>query len=133
KAEIEKLLPDLSGSRKEREGKISLDELVLSIEKMLDKSKERVDKRFLFDRTKPDFRIPLAGTNIEELVDGVLEEIQKKADSNGMVVFSQLVFGKNPNQIVDTFIPCLFLVNKGKINMWQEEFFGEIMISITKQ
>lgn len=132
-AQIDSQLPDLGGARKEREGKISLEELVSSIEQMLEKSKERVDKRFLFDRSLPDFRIPFAGSNIEELVDGVLEEIQKKADSNGLVLFSSLVEGKNPSQIVDTFMPCLFLANKGKINMWQDEFFGEIMISIMKQ
>lgn len=133
KAEIEKLLPDLSGSRKAREGKVSLDDLVESIEEMLEKSRSRIDKRFLGEREKMEFRIPVGNANIEELVDDVLEQINKKADSQGLVMFSNLVEGKNPNEIVDTFIPCLFLVNKGKISMWQEEFFGEIMISITKQ
>ncbi|MBI2597588.1 MAG: segregation/condensation protein A, partial [Candidatus Diapherotrites archaeon] len=74
KAEIERMLPELSGTRKEREGKISLDDLVHSIETMLEKSKQRVDKRFLSDREKPEFRIPLTDTNIEELVEKVFEQ-----------------------------------------------------------
>ncbi len=130
--QIEGMLPGLESLRKEREGKVSLDELVENISNMLDESKSRVDNRFRQD-DKPEFKIPFGGVNIEELVDHVMGLIQKKADSQGLVVFSNLVEGKSITEIVDTFLPCLFLVTKGKINMWQDEFFGEIMISITKQ
>jgi len=133
KQEIEQLLPELQTMRKSREGKISLDELVQGIEGMFEKSKVRVDKRFLKGFEKTEFQIPIIDVNIEEIVDKVFDKIKEKADSQGLLTFTNLVEGKSVSEIVDTFIPCLFLVNKGKINMWQEEFFGEIMISIPKQ
>jgi len=132
KQEIEQLLPELQTMRKSREGKISLDELVEGIESMFEKSKVRVDKRLLKGFEKPEFQIPIIDINIEELVDNVFDLIKEKADSQGLLTFTNLVEGKSVSEIVDIFIPCLFLVNKGKINMWQEEFFGKIFISVDK-
>ncbi len=132
KKELEELLPELRVINSSRQGKVSLDDLVLSLEKILDKTKNSPDKRALGSKDVIEFKLPYSTYNIEEMTKKVFEEINQKADSTGMVLFSRLVEGKNPLEIIDTFIPCLFLSNKQKINMWQEEFFGEIFISIQK-
>ena len=131
KHDLDGLLPDLSNIRKIREGKISLDQLVESIEAMLDKSKSRQDKRFI-KMDRPDFLVPSSDFNIDEKMEEVYALIREKADSQGLTTFSVLVNGGNVNEIVETFIPCLFLYTNHRINLWQEEFFGEIFISLIK-
>ncbi len=126
---IERILPELRNVRKIKQGKVSLDNLVEAIELMLEKSKKRKDKRFIKEEI-PEFKIPFADYNISERMDGVYELIKEKADSQGLILFSKLVNGKGAVEIVDTFIPCLFLSSKERINMWQEQFFGEIFISL---
>ncbi|PIN84762.1 MAG: hypothetical protein COV47_05670 [Candidatus Diapherotrites archaeon CG11_big_fil_rev_8_21_14_0_20_37_9] len=130
KAEFEALLPELKNIRNIREGKVSLDELVASIETMLSKTKKKKDKEFA-KRERTMFRIPLPDFDIDEAMDAVYKSIEKNADSQGLVLFSTIIKTKKDSEsIVRTFIPCLFLTNKGRINMWQEEFFGEIFITI---
>ncbi len=132
RAEFEALLPELKNIRKIKEGKVSLDELVASIEKMLQSSKKMKD-RSLLRSERTQFKIPLSGFDIDKAMDKVYKNIQKHADSQGLLLFSRLVKEQDTNEaIVRTFIPCLFLTNKGKINMWQDEFFGEIFLSVNK-
>jgi len=133
RAEFDAMLPELKSIRKIKEGKVSLDELVASIEKMLESSKKKKDSNFL-GRERTTFKIPMPDFKIDEAMDKVYKQIQKNADSQGLIMFSVLVknHSENPQSVVRTFLPCLFLTNKGKINMWQEEFFGEIFLSINK-
>ena len=134
RAEFEALLPDLKSIRKLKEGKVSLDALVDSIEKMLQTSKKTKDSAFL-KRERTKFEIPMPDFQIDKEMDSVYKKITKNADSEGLILFSQLVKSKNGDvtNIVRTFLPCLFLTNKGKINMWQDEFFGEIFLSLNKE
>jgi len=50
-----------------------------------------------------------------------------------MVSFTDLLEEQTPLAMVYCFIPLLFLVNNGKVNAWQEEWFGEIFISLIKE
>ncbi len=85
----------------------------------------------MFEEIK--FAIPYNDFNIDEKMKEVLALIQQRCDSQGMILFSQLINGnKAPVQIIQTFIPLLFLANKGKVNLWQEEFWQEIFVSIAK-
>lgn len=133
RAEFEAMLPDLKSIRKIKEGKVSLDSLVASIEKMLQQTKKKKDKSLL-GRERAKFEIPAYDFKIEEEMEKVYKKIEKNADSEGLVLFSTLIKGKSTSEsIVQTFIPCLFLTNKGRINMWQDDFFGEIFLSIPKE
>lgn len=128
--EFEAMLPDLKNIRKIREGKVSLDELVGVIENMLRSSKKMAENsQFRRDRAK--FVFPDMGFKIDEAMEKVFKKIQRNADSHGLVTFTRLTKDKKDNvSIVRTFIPCLFLMNKGRILMWQERFFDEIFISL---
>ena len=131
RAEFEALIPDLKTIRKIKEGKVSLEELVNSIERMLQSTKKQKDKNILRERTK--FALPFSDFQIDKEMDRVYKVIEKNADSQGMIIFSRLLRETDtPQEIVRTFIPCLFLTNRGKINMWQDVFFGEIFISMNK-
>jgi len=132
RAEFEAMLPDLKNIRKIKEGKVSLDELVASIERMLQTSKKTQDKSILRERAK--FVLPASDFDIEKAMEKVYRSISKKADSQGLVLFSRLISeGDTPEGIVRTFIPCLFLTTKGRINMWQDIFFGEIFLSVNEK
>ncbi|MFH1255880.1 MAG: segregation/condensation protein A [Candidatus Diapherotrites archaeon] len=130
--QLDSELPELMNIKKIKEGRISLDELVESIEAVLEKTKQKRLKERPIE--VPEFKIPFASENIDEKMEVVFEKIKENADSQGLVLFSRLINGSETNsyKIVDTFIPCLFLHNKGKITLWQDDWFGEIFISIVK-
>ena len=125
-------IPELRGSRGLREGKVSLDELVKTIETMLSKSrgKNAFAKKM---QGEIEFILPFAGIDIEARMKEVLELVEQRIDSQGMVLFSQLLNGNHTaNDAINVFIPLLFLANKGQLQVWQEEFWNEIFIRYTK-
>lgn len=132
RAEFEAMLPELKSIRKIKEGKVSLEELVSSIEKLLHSAKKTKDSNILRERTK--FVMPFSDFQIDKAMEKVYNVITRTADSQGLVLFSRLVKDTDTSEsIVRTFIPCLFLTNKGRINMWQDVFFGEIFLSLNAE
>jgi len=129
---IEETIPELRGQRQFREGHISLDELVGSIEEILEKTKQR--KSILRDKElMPDFNLEFNKGGAAEQVEAVLARIKERVDSQGLVTFSALLEKKTPMAMVNCFIPVLFLVNKGRINAWQDEWFGEIFVNLIEK
>lgn len=126
---FEAVIPELMNPRAMREARVSLDALVDAIGAMLQRSKQ---KRLLGEARALEFAIPFSEKTIEEKLALVLELVKQNVDSTGLVLFSALAAGKKPQEVVDIFIPLLFLSNKETVNMWQEDFFGEIFISIVK-
>ncbi|MBI5554081.1 MAG: segregation/condensation protein A [Candidatus Diapherotrites archaeon] len=122
-------LPELKTIHKIKEGRISLDELVDQIESMLSKSKKT---RTLNERSPVEFQIPINTFNIDQKMQEVFQAIADTADSQGLTTFTRILPAQDVTTIVETFIPLLFLFNKEKINAWQDEFFGEIFISIVQ-
>jgi segregation and condensation protein A len=127
---IEEFIPELKNARTLREGRISLDELVEAIEHIVEKTKKKRMKLRKMPELK--FHIPIATENITAKMKKVMQKIKEKADSQGMVLFSALIEEKKAENLIDTFIPLLFLHAENKINLWQEEFFGEIFISLIR-
>ena len=130
-AMIEETIPELRGQRQFREGKISLDELVESIGEILEKTKYK--KSILRDKEIPEFSLEFNKEKAAEQVDKVLAKIKEKVDSQGLVSFTDLLEEQTPLAMVYCFVPLLFLVNSGKVNAWQEEWFGEIFISLMEE
>lgn len=72
-------------------------------------------------------------TSIEEKMSLVFELIKQKVDSQGIVLFKDLILEENTDEIVDTFLPVLFLMNGGKLVAYQNEFFGEIFVQLLQE
>jgi segregation and condensation protein A len=124
-------IPELRGTRSMREGKVTLDELVKNIESMLSKSRNK--NSFAKQLQEIQFVIPFSGMDIEKKMEEVMQLVQRRADSQGMVLFSQLMNGnRTPNEVINVFIPILFLANKGQLSIWQEEFWEEIFVQLNK-
>lgn len=119
-------LPDLVAGRSLREGKISLDELVSSIEGIIQRTQPK--KNVIRDIPRMEFDFDTI--SIEDKLNDVFELIKQKVDSQGLVLFKDLVLEDDDSSIIDTFLPVLFLMNSGKILAYQEEFFGEIFIKL---
>jgi len=129
---IEESIPELKGMRQFRRGKVSLDELVEGISDVLEKTKVKQNS-ILRSKEIPDFKVLVDEGSIEEKVEGIEKKIRERADSQGLVTFSALLDENNPIALVNTFIPVLFLMNRGIITAWQEQWFGEIFISLIGQ
>ncbi len=121
-------IPHLIAPRLIRGGKVSLDDLVNSIEEILNKNK----RKYFLEKNRRDlkFQIPLPEKKIDEKMSEVLMKLNSIADEENLVLFSRLVSELNSINLIHTFIALLFLHNSRKVFLFQEEFFGEIFISL---
>ena len=122
-------IPDLMASRSMRDGKISLDELVESIEGII--TQTTPSKKIA--RNIPRMELDFDTTSIEDKLDEVLTAIKSKVDSQGLVLFDDLVEENNNESLINMFLPVLFLMNSGKVLAYQEEFFGRIFVKLLNQ
>ena len=122
-------IPDLMSERMSREGRITLDELVMSIEDIIQRTTPKKNS----SRIIPRIEINFDATSIEEKLASVFELVKQKADSQGIVLFRDLIESNEVDSIVDVFLPVLFLMNSGKLIAYQNEFFGEIFVQIIKE
>jgi segregation and condensation protein A len=122
-------IPDLMSNRMSREGRITLDELVSSIEDIIQRTTPKKNSA----RNIPRMEINFDSGNIEERMQEVFDLIKKKVDSQGIVLFADLLVDKETDSIVETFLPVLFLMNNGKILAYQNDFFGEIFVKLIPQ
>lgn len=119
-------IPDLLANRSFREGRISLDELVSSIEDII----HRTTPKRALNNIAPRMEINFDTTSIEEKMQEILDAIKTKADSQGVVLFNDLLTIDGIDEVVETFLPILFLMNNGKILAYQNEFFGDIFVQL---
>jgi len=119
-------IPDLMSGRMSKEGRITLDELVMSIEDII----QRTTPKRNSSRIVPRIEINFDATSIEEKLDDVFNLIKQKVDSQGIVLFRDLVESDEVDSLVDVFLPILFLMNSGKLIAYQNEFFGEIFVQL---
>ncbi|HPM85488.1 MAG: segregation/condensation protein A [Candidatus ainarchaeum sp.] len=122
-------IPDLMSERMSREGRITLDELVMSIEDII----QRTNPKKNSSRNVPKIEINFDSISIEEKLDGVFDLIKQKVDSQGIVLFKDLVDSDEVDGLVDIFLPILFLMNSGKVVAYQNEFFGEIFVQLIQK
>lgn len=124
------MMPELMPPRFSREGKVTLDMLVESIESILEKTKSKVQK----EREGKDhqgFNFPIPKMNFEGKMRELLGLIQQNTDETGLARFSHVMEGKSTHEVIEFFLSMLFLINERKLNAWQTQLFGEIFVSTT--
>lgn len=69
---------------------------------------------------------------IEEQMDRLLQKMRYLVDNGEVVTFSKLISGLERLEQVRTFIILLFMAQKERVTLWQqqEEAFGEIIITL---
>jgi segregation and condensation protein A len=58
---------------------------------------------------------------------GILSQCEQAIAAEGVVTLHELasLLGKG---VIDVYIPLLYLMSEGKLSLWQEEFFGEVLV-----
>lgn len=109
--------------------RITLSELISALEEAI-KIKET---RLSFEERGTDIPLSIMAYDIEEDIAKIYKVVKHKADKMGMITFSTLCsLLPESDALTSIFISLLFLVHKGKIDLMQEQFFGEIIIAIAK-
>lgn len=123
-------IPQLTiASRIPPKRQITLEELAGEIEKIIKyddviytpKKKGGIDEYI-------DFK--LTGEDIEKTMDQVYERINSIKDENGWVLFSNLVKEDTPIETIYTLLSILHLTQKARLDIKQEEIFGELLIHV---
>lgn len=126
-------VPPLAPVRMLRAGTVTLDELVSTIESILQTGRDKQQRSLLTDSEFVDFKVVASEDRIEERMAEILQKIHSRKDSQGLVLFSRLLDHAEPLHMIRTFVPILFLMNKGEIFAWQEEHWNEIFIKTLSQ
>ena len=113
-----------------RKRKISVYDLVGALNKALE-VKVRREGRYV--PIAPEVKAPENVVDISKIIDSVYIQIKNfyKNSENGKLKFSQLLPSESSDDKIYTFIPLLHLTNQRKIDLDQENHFGEIDISLT--
>ncbi|MFH1316939.1 MAG: segregation/condensation protein A [Candidatus Woesearchaeota archaeon] len=135
--EVDKKIRDLEipglipRSPQMRKRKVSIYDLVYALDKALEVKKRRVFSRM----PDIDLEIPAKSVDITALIKNIYFKIKNffSNKSDGNLTFSQLLPSMSREDKVYTFIPLLHLTNQRKIDLEQEEAFGEIRILMNTQ
>ena len=68
---------------------------------------------------------------IEDRMEDLFSFLCQLASEAKLIVFSKVVTGLERLEAVKTFIILLFLAQRGKVGLWQEEDSGELYITVT--
>ena len=111
---------------------VTLDELLLAMEKVFDDQKRREEKAQRIE-IPAVINIHLPEFNIEQRMLEVYERVLAEKDSEGLATFSNILREKTPVEVVATLLPLLHLVQDRKLSIFQEKFFGEIFIRVKEE
>ena len=110
-----------------RRRKVSVQDLIGALQKAL-----QVDKRRFIRRQEaldvPEVEIPERKVNINDLITQIYSKITTFFKTDKALTFTKLVGSNRREDKIATFVPLLHLDHQRKINLHQEEHFGEIHI-----
>ncbi|MFH0835665.1 MAG: segregation/condensation protein A [Candidatus Micrarchaeota archaeon] len=124
---VQEQLPELVFKlNKPRSRRVTLSELITAVEQVMKQGKR---KRSFHAVLEPlEFTLP--EHDIEEKMKKVMDTAHARKDSEGLLLFSDLLEEKTVLETVTTLLPLLHLVQEEKLMAWQDEFFGDIFIKV---
>ena len=111
---------------------VTLDELLLAMEKVFDEQKKREEHAQKIEIPSV-INIQLPEFNIEQRMATVYERVLEEKDSEGLSTFSAILSDRSALGIITTLLPLLHLVQDRKLTIFQEKFFGEIFIRVKEE
>ncbi|MFH2106435.1 MAG: segregation/condensation protein A [Candidatus Micrarchaeota archaeon] len=108
---------------------ITMEELMLEIEKAMKyDTTERVvhHKGGIIDFVD----LNINKFDIEKKMEEILESVKENVDSEGFALFSKMVDGKKNLEVIYSLLSLLHLTQKEKIDLIQDELFGEILVRL---
>jgi len=133
--EKELILPPLEMPLRLTSRKITLDELLVALERVLLQGEEKAggakqSEKMASYITPLVFELEPDMVNVEQSINETLQRILNLSSANPVIRFSQLLSEKTCKEVVRILLSCLHLANRGRIMVWQEEEFGEIFITL---
>lgn len=131
----EPIFPTLEPSIRVTKRKVTLDELIDAIDDIIVREKKNVEKKRVMNNVIPPQLVDLMkqdGVDFEKKVEEIYEKMLKTADSSNLTLFSNLLSKKDADDVIEHLVPMLHLANKLRIDVWQDEVFGEIFINVVK-
>lgn len=128
-AEDIKLIPRTPQPRKR---KVSVYDLIDALQKALDVKKRRVMREL---PEVGEVKLPEKKVDITKLITNIYGKIKTYFISNkdNRLTFKELVPSMSKEDQVYTFIPLLHLTNQRKIDLIQEEHFGDIEVALLQK
>jgi len=114
--------------------KISLEELMSSLDKAMKTEKRRIEKEVQEKVLEKETEIvlPKKRANVKDRIRDIYSKILKTLKKNTRVSYADLT-GGNKEEMIACFLPCLHLNNQEKIFLNQEKHFDEIWILLYKK
>ncbi|MFT4310823.1 MAG: segregation/condensation protein A [Candidatus Woesearchaeota archaeon] len=110
-----------------RTRKVSVYDLVKALEKALEVRQRR---KVLSSKPHPKVELPNQLMDLSMIIQEVHHTILKKHENKEVIDFTSLTQGASTEEVVLTFIPLLHLCNMRKIDLHQQEPFGDIHIEV---
>lgn len=108
-----------------RQRKVSVYDLVDALQKALEVKK----RRNLLTRVEAQVRMPEKHVDISEIIRNVYDQVKVHFENNDKITFTQLINNSEKREDkIYTFIPLLHLSNQRKVDLLQDQHFGDIDI-----
>jgi len=113
-----------------RKRKVTINDLIAALEKALDVNERRVLRHAERNRIPENLVIPQKPADITQIIKELYEKIKVVFTKKEILTFSELVPSDRKEDKIATFIPLLHLANQEKVDLNQQEHFGEIDIKL---
>jgi segregation and condensation protein A len=134
-ANLERSLDDIPAipvpMRRREVRRTTLFELVEALQRAL--GEEMLRRNFPRTREKPKLVIQVDEEGIKEKIAKVYERVKRLCSISQVVRFFDIVENTGDRlAVVETLLCLLYLDSQRKVNVWQEELFGEIFVSLVE-
>lgn len=113
-----------------RKRRVNIEDLMSALDKALEINRRRIIRRGEREKVPDDLIVPKKKIDISQLMKNVYSKIKIWFSKNNSLSFSELVPDGTRESKLYTFIPLLHLDNQNKVDLSQEEHFGEINIRV---
>lgn len=114
-----------------RKRQVTLNELMKALEKALEVDERRRIRRLYEEPLIEEAVMPKNFYNISDLIKSIYEKVVYMFSKKEILLFTDLLENETKEDKVLTFIPLLHLDNQQKVELTQEQPFGEIKIVLT--
>jgi len=109
-----------------RERRVTLNELVDSLRKALEVKDRRVKRHK--EVAKRRIELKFKKVNINTRISNLYQRIQSFFNRKKDVFFTDLLPSRKRDDVVDTYLPLVYMANENKIQLEQKKLFGKIRI-----
>jgi len=116
-----------------RKRKVGLKDLMGALQKAMNFNQRRVLKKMREDKVFSEAEIPVKKIDVSELIKNLYLKIKDFFVKKEKLSFTSLVGSNRKEDKIMTFIPLLYLANQNKVELEQDEPFGEINIKLVRK